>query len=164
MLQRRTVLAATVAALASGSLGATLVYGGAEVPDPPQPVPPTDRAAAPGAERSLAARAFAGQGEVATLVYRNKDGQRCIAMGRPAGDKLLVTRRGSNREVPLADVGACNLKLEPVAVQIVQSREETIVFGLASPDVERVEVKAANGTLSTVPRRTMGSSQQATAG
>lgn len=151
---RTTIAKFTAAATLVAVIGATsvaMVFGEDSVPDR-QPAAPTNSEPGPG-ERSVKARTMTRRGEVGVLVYRNKAGQRCITAGRPNGDGNRVGSPASSsfNEAPLGEVGLCNLRLAPVAFQILHSREEVTLFGLAADDIESVQLTAGDITRSVRP-------------
>jgi hypothetical protein len=152
MTRYPVVLLGCIAAVAVGLLGAGFVYGDG---GPRQPASATTQGAtsrAPAAgERSIEARTMTKRGEMGVLVYRNEQGDRCIAAGVPKGDTVGVGAGKQFQELPLADVGACSLRLDPVAVKIMHARDYTVVYGLAGSDVSSVTLDAENGTLRTAP-------------
>jgi hypothetical protein len=147
-LSRRFIVIATIAST-SAVLGVAIVYG-AGIPDPK--LAPRVADATPGAgARSVTARAMTKRGEVGVLVYRNEAGQRCIAAGRPNGNTVGGVSTSSFTEVPLGEVGQCNLPLDPVGFQIMHSAGEVTVIGLAADTVQSIELTAGGTTKSTRP-------------
>jgi hypothetical protein len=93
--------------------------------------------------RSMLARTQTTRGEIAVLLYRNRSGQQCMAAGRPIGDTVAAATPGRVRELPLTQVGQCDLRPAPVAAGVIHSREETVVYGLTADDVTTITVEAA---------------------
>jgi hypothetical protein len=66
-----------------------------------------------------------------------------MAAGRPIGDTVAAATPGRVRELPLTQVGQCDLRPAPVAAGVIHSREETVVYGLTADDVTTITVEAA---------------------
>jgi hypothetical protein len=137
---------------ATASLGAGAVYAAAG--DGPQPLgPPSDPTPGKG-PRSMQAAADTPRGRMTVLLYRNKDGQRCVAAGRNSSGTLNAARpqgRGHDVELPLSQVGTCNLRPTPVAFKLEHSREGIVIYGLAAADVTQIDVDTGDHTVSTQP-------------
>lgn len=147
-LSRRSIVVATILAT-SVTLGGAIVYG-ATIPDPQLAPPAGDPTPGSGA-RSVTARAATKRGEIGVLVYTNKAGQRCIAAGRPNGNKVGGVGKSRFIEVPLEKVGQCSLPVDPIGFQIMHSRDEVTIVGLAADTVESIEFTAGSTTKSTRP-------------
>jgi hypothetical protein len=150
MIKHWKLLLSCVGALTLGLVGTSLVYGGVGGNPPTATNPASDRTPVAGG-RSLAARTQTKRGLMAVLLYRNKSGQQCMSAGRPNGDTVGIGSGQTFKELPLSKLGACNLSPNPVAVEILHSREETTIYGLAADNVTKLAVTSNAGTLQTRP-------------
>lgn len=145
----RHAIVLTAIMLTGGTVGGAIVY--ADSISAPELAPvPANAQPGPGA-RSLMARTLTKRGEIGVLVYTNNAGQRCIAAGRPNGNQVGAMAGSSFRAAPLEEVGLCNPRLDPVAFQIMHSRSEVTIFGLAADNIEKIEVTVGSTTASARP-------------
>lgn len=130
------------------------------VSDPPGPPSEPSRdagAPAPGSQRLDATAPGPAGRTLGVLTYRNRDGQRCMAVGDVQDGRIGRASREGFRPVPLADGGMCGATPAPVAVSVTATVDDpetaanetnTVIAGVAADEVESLRLDAA-----TSPKR-----------